>query len=131
MVSMEHYHSDNGVFTSKSFTDSCKDKGRSQSFSGVGAQHQNAEAERCIQTVLYMDRSFVVHCVLHWGEYGSDNISLLSFSLNHAAWLYNKTPQRLSGLTSLEMVTSCKADHTDLSHTHVWGYQSYILSPVL
>ena len=29
-----------------------------QSFSGVGAQHQNAEAERAIQTVMYMARSF-------------------------------------------------------------------------
>ena len=43
-----------------------------QSFSGVGAQHQNAEAERSIQTVMYMARSFMIHAALHWGEDGAD-----------------------------------------------------------
>ena len=53
-VAVKHYHSDNGVFTAESFTDSCKEEGQSQTFSGVGAQHQNAEAERSIQIVVYM-----------------------------------------------------------------------------
>ncbi len=36
-----------------------------QSFSGVGAQHQNAEAERSIQMVMYMAGLFMVHVALH------------------------------------------------------------------
>ena len=32
----------------------CVKKGQSQTFSGVGAQHQNARAERAIQTIMYM-----------------------------------------------------------------------------
>ena len=130
-VAVKHYHSDNGVFTAESFTDSCKEEGQSQTFSGVGAQHQNAEAERSIQTVVYMARTFMIHCALHWGEHGSDNLALWSFALDHAAWLYNKIPQMHSGLTPLEMITSCKADHKDLARTHVWGCPCYVLDPVL
>lgn len=51
-----HYHSDNGVFTSQCFRDSCVQGGQSQSFSGVNAQFQNTEAERAIQTIVYMAR---------------------------------------------------------------------------
>ena len=69
-VAVKHYYSDNGVFTAEWFTDSCKEEGQSQTFSGVGAQHQNAEAERLIQTVVYMARTFMTHCALHWGEHG-------------------------------------------------------------
>jgi transposase InsO family protein len=75
-VSVRHYHSDNGVFQAEIFTDACKEAHQTQSFSGVGAQHQNAEAERAIQTVMYMARSFMIHTALNWGEHGSDDIKL-------------------------------------------------------
>ena len=94
---------------------------RRVSFSGVGAQHQNSEAERAIQTVMYMACSFMIHTALNWGEHASDNIKLWAFAVNHAAWLYNHIPQCLSGITPLEMVTHAKSDHRDLHRTHVWG----------
>ena len=118
-VTVKHYHSDNGVFRAEAFTDSCKEEGQSQTFSGVGAQHQNAEAERAIQTVVYMAIAFMVHCTLYWRKHGSNDIALWSFALDHVIWLYNKIPQRESGLTPLKMFTSCKADHKDLARTHV------------
>ncbi len=49
-----HYHSDNGIFVSDEYIQDCENKGQSQSFYGVGAQHQNAPAERAIQTIMYM-----------------------------------------------------------------------------
>ena len=45
--------------------------------------------------------------------------------------MYNTIPRMLDGLTSLEMITSCKVDHKDLAYTHVWGCPCYILDPVL
>ena len=51
---IRHLHSDNGIFTSDVFRTDCDDKGQTQSFSAVGAQHQNAMAERAIQTIMYM-----------------------------------------------------------------------------
>ena len=44
----------------------CENKGQTQSFSGVGAQHQNARAELAIQTIMYMARTFMIHSSLHW-----------------------------------------------------------------
>ena len=38
----KHYHSDNGVLNAELFKESCRDGGQTQSFSGVGAKHQNA-----------------------------------------------------------------------------------------
>ncbi len=70
----------------------CKEKGQSQSFSGVGAQHQNARAERAIQMIMFMARSFIVHSSLHWTDQGSDDILLWPFAVKHAVWIYNRVP---------------------------------------
>ena len=65
---ISHLHSDNEVFTADMFCEDCKSKHQSQSFSGVGAKHQNSLAERAIQTIIYMARTFMVHVSLHWCE---------------------------------------------------------------
>ena len=128
---VKHYHGDNGIFSAEEYRQECMDKGQSQSFSGVGAQHQNARAERAIQTIMYMARSFMVHSSLHWTDRGSDDISLWPFAVKHAVWLYNRVPNRLSGLTPLELLTKSKADHRDLLRTHVWGCPAIVLDPKL
>ena len=45
--------------------------------------------------------------------------------------MYNRVPQQNSGLTPLEMVSSCKSDHKELMRTHVWGCPCYVLDPKL
>ncbi len=88
-VGVKHFHGDNGIFASEQYHQECDEKGQTQSFSGVGAQHQNAKAKRAIQTVMYMARTFMVHASLHWTEHGVDDISLWPFAVKHAVWLYN------------------------------------------
>ena len=73
----------------------------------------------------------MIHSALNWGEHGSDDLSLWSFAVDHAAWLYNRIPQWQSGLTPLEMITKCKTDHIDLLRTHVWGCPGYVLEAKL
>jgi hypothetical protein len=51
-VEVKQYRSDNGVFISELFREDCDSKNHAQSFSGVSAQHQNARAERSIQTIM-------------------------------------------------------------------------------
>ncbi|KAL7465925.1 hypothetical protein ACHAXS_006230 [Conticribra weissflogii] len=51
-VEVSHYRSDNGVFTGEEFRHECEQHHQKQSFSGVGAKHQNARAERAIQTII-------------------------------------------------------------------------------
>jgi hypothetical protein len=58
---VKHYHGDNGIFSAEEFWRDCEEKQQSQSFSGVGAQHQNAHAEHTIQTIMYITGLFMVH----------------------------------------------------------------------
>ena len=130
-TTVKHFHGDNGIFSSEQYRQDCDGKGQTQSFSGVGAQHQNAKAERAIQTVMYMARTFMVHASLHWTEHGVDDITLWPFAVKHAVWLYNRVPNRESGLTPMELITRQKADHLDLLRSHVWGCPAYVLEPKL
>jgi transposase InsO family protein len=128
---ISHLHSDNGVFTANMFHEDCKSKHQPQIFSGVGAQHQNSLAERAIQAIVYMARTFMVHVSLHSCERGVDDLALWGFPVKHAAWVYNHVPNRLSGLTPLELLTKTKSDHRDLLRSHVWGCPVFVLDPKL
>jgi hypothetical protein len=109
----------------------CKKKEQSQSFSGVGAQHQNAHAERAIQTIMYMAQTFMVHASLHWTERGLDNLSLWSFTVKHLVWVYNRVPNVRLGLTPTELITREPSDYKDLLHCHVWGCPVFVLEAKL
>ncbi len=120
-VEVKHYHGDNGIFSSEAYHKECSKKIQLQSFSGVGAQHQNSKAEGAIQTIMYMACTFLVHSSLHWTDMGADDISLWPFAVKHAVWLYNHVPNQVSGLTPLKLITKQKANHRDILHSHVWG----------
>jgi hypothetical protein len=55
-------------FSAEEYPLECKEKGQSQSFSGVGVQHQNARAEHAIQRIMFIAHSFMVHSSLHWTD---------------------------------------------------------------
>ncbi len=55
---VKHFHGDNGIFASEHYRQECIKNRQTQSFSGVGAQHQNAKAE------MYMAWTFMVHASL-------------------------------------------------------------------
>jgi hypothetical protein len=126
---VKHYYGDNGIFSAKEFWHDCKEKRRSQSFSGVGAQHQNAHAVRAIQTIMYMARTFMVHASLHWTERGSDDLSLWSFAVKHSVWVYNLVPKVRSGLTPLELITRERSDYKDLSAVMCGDVRCLYLKP--
>jgi hypothetical protein len=73
----------------------------------------------------------MVHSSLHRTDQELDDISLWHFAVKHAVWLYNCAPNRLSGLTPLELLTKSKADHCDLLRLHVWGCLAIVLDPKL
>ena len=52
------------------------EKGQLKSFCGVGAQHQNAQAEHNIQAIIYIDRTFINNVMLNWSESGVDDHSM-------------------------------------------------------
>ena len=53
-------------------------------------KHQSAQEECAIQTIMYMAQTFLIHVSLHWSDRGLDDLALWSFSVNHAAGLYNR-----------------------------------------
>ena len=116
-VTIKNFHSNNGVYDVSVFRDDCISKDQSQTFSGVGAKNQNAVAER----------HMMVHAAVHWPSNGSDNIRLWPFAVQHAVWLFNRIPNRVTGLTPLEVFTKTKSDHRDLQHAHVWGCPNFVL----
>jgi hypothetical protein len=130
-VEIKHFHGNNGIFSSEEYRQECSEKKQSQSFSGVGAQHQNSKAERAIQTIMYMACTFLVHSSLHWTDMGADDISHWPFAVKRAVWHYNRVPNYVSGLTSMELVTKQKADHRNILRSHVWGCPAYVLEPKL
>jgi len=128
---VQEYRSDNGVFSAAEFTAACEEDGQKQSFSGVSAQHQNAEAERAIQTIVYMARYYMVHAALHWGVDGSDDLNLWPFAIDHACTVYNLLPHRSTGLTPMEFLTTVRSDHKDIRRLHVWGCPTFVLDAKL
>ncbi len=82
-IEVKHFHGNNGIFSSEKYRLECSKKKQSQSFLGVGAQHQNSKAEQAIQTIMYMARTFLVHPSLHRADMGADDISLWPFAVKH------------------------------------------------
>lgn len=130
-VCVKNYHSDNGVYDTEAFRRDCTEKDQKQTFSGVGAKHQNAIAERNIQTICYWARTMMVHAAIHWPSDGADNLRLWAFAIKQSEWLYNRIPNRKTGLTPFEIFTKTKSDHRDLLRSHVWGCPVYVLDPTL
>ena len=131
-VLAKNYHSDNGVFISNFFRSDCQQKRQSQTFSGVGAKHQNGKAERAIQTISYWARKMMTHTALHWPDDNADNIRLWAFAVTHAAWLYNHMPNKnLGWMSPLEIFTKTQSDHRDLLRARVWGCPVFVLHPKL
>jgi len=131
-VTVKQWHSDNGIFVANEFKEDCREKHQTQTFSGVGAQHQNAKAERGIQTIMWMARSFMLHVGLRWNEHGVDDLGLWTFAVQHAAWIYNRLPNMQTGLTPNEVLTGTLShDRIDLERTHVWGCPAFVLDPRL
>jgi hypothetical protein len=86
-VTIKNYHSDNGVYNASMFREDCISKeDQSQTFSRVGAKHQNAVAEHNIQTICYWARHMMVHAAVHWPSNESDNIRLWPLAVQHAVW---------------------------------------------
>ena len=131
VAEVSHYHSDNGIFVAVAYRKDCEGKGQTQSFSGVGAQHQNSRAERSIQTIMYMARTFMIHSSLNWTDKGVDDLTLWSFAVKHSVWVFNRVSNQKSGISPMEILTKTNSNHQDLRRSHVWGCPVFVLEAKL
>ena len=102
-------------------------KVKSKNFCGICAQHKHAQAERAIQKIMHMARTFMIHVLLHRDKRGVDGILLWSFAVNHAVWFYNRMKNRLYGLTPMELMTQTRTDYKYILCFHVWGCPVFVM----
>ena len=131
-VKVESYHTDNGTFTSGHFMECLLEQKQSIRFSGVGAAHQNGVAERNIKTIVDIARTILIHAAIH-SEQGHITAELWPMAMDHAVWIYNRTPKMDSGMSPLELISRTKIWPYDdiFRNCHVWGSPAYILEPKL
>jgi len=124
------FRADNFPFASQEITEHLLACGQEIDYSGFGAHHQNGIAERDIRTITEWSRSMMLHAILHWPE--TTNLELWPFAMNHAAYLWNKMPQKDTLLSPMEIFAGAKSPSGMLlQRTHVWGCSCYVLDPKL
>ena len=128
-VVIDSYHTDNGIFKSKRFLQEIYDNSQSIRFSGVGAKWQNGVAEGAIRIIVSNARTMMIHAALHWPEV--EDKSLWPLALSHAAYLYNHTPNEITGQAPIEVFSRTLSDGQALRNAHPWGCPAYVLEPRL
>jgi hypothetical protein len=121
------YHTDNGIFASKDFRQSCIDQRQCIKFCGVNAHHQNGIAERHIQTITEHARTMSIHAMIQWPAIITE--TLWPYALHLAIDLHNSTPGT-SGMTPEEIFTGYK-HRNKLSDFHSFGCPIFVLDPTL
>lgn len=128
-VTVQAYHTDNGVFTSKEFMRELGEKGQGMTLSGVSAQFQNGPAENGIKIVVRNARTMMLHTALRWPGFAERE--LWPMALSHAVHLYNTTPKQATGVSPVTVFTRTTQDPQALRNAHPWGCPVYVLQPKL
>eukprot|EP00957_Ditylum_brightwellii_P034640 2626539-Ditylum_brightwellii.AAC.1 len=76
-------------------------------FSGVGAVHQNAIAERAIQIITYMTRTLLIHTSLR-SPSGIITANHWPMAMNYVVWVYNHMPAKENGLSPTDIWSRSK-----------------------
>ena len=128
-VEIQSYHANNGIFKAQEFTNELLSQGQDIKYSGVGAKHQNGQAENSIKIVTWRARTMMIHASLHWPEVHED--ALWPLAVSYAVDFYNHTPSMTSGLSPAEIFYGAKDNRSFLKLAHPWGCPVYVLEPKL
>ena len=127
-VTVLNYHTDNGVFTAAEFQDELAQLGQDMTFSGVGAHHQNAVAERAIGTITAMARTMMLHAKIRWPK--AVSTKLWPMALKHAQYLMNNVPS-MNNVCPMDLILRTTVPRQHLRDVHVWGAPCFVLDPKL
>jgi hypothetical protein len=103
-VSLQRFHTDEGVFMAREFLEHLAKGNQDIRFSGVGTGHQNGVSERAIRTITSMARTMMLHAALRSPE-GFITADLWPMAMDYAIWLYNWVPSATTGLSPLDLFT--------------------------
>ena len=84
-VAVLNCHTVNGFFSASQFQDKLAEDGQDMTFSGGGAHHQNAVAERAIRTVVNIARTMILHAKMRWPK--AVKTQLWPMAMKHAEFM--------------------------------------------
>ncbi len=87
---VQNYHTDNGIYKSKAFTEELARNYQGIRFSGVGAHWQNGQAEGAIRIAVTKAQTMLIQAELMWPE--AKDKTLWPMAVSYAAHLYNNLP---------------------------------------
>ena len=120
------YLSDNGAaFTSAEYSRKMSTSKQVIQFAGVGAHHQNGNAERAIQTIMSVARTMMLHAAIHWPDVA--DTALWPMAVTHAVFLHNHVPNPTTGLAAGDVFTKSRWEQRKFHDVHVWGCPVYVL----
>ena len=128
-ISIQQYHADNGIFTSKEFMHELLHKGQGIKVSGVSAQFQNGAVENAQKIVVQQAHTSMIHTALHWPTMAEQD--LWPLALSHAVHMYSHMPDPATGYSPIELYSQTKSNHATLLNAHPWGCPVYVLDPKL
>ena len=105
--------------------------GQTISFLGMGAHHQNGNAEHAIQMITSWAWTMMLHAFLMWPK--CTNLHLWTFAMQHAVYLWSHLPAHHGPcLSPIELFTQTHfSSYSFLACLHVWGGPVYVLDPKL
>ena len=127
-VKILHYHADNGRFNDNAWVHHLhrQNPQQTQSYSGVGAHHQNGVAEKRIRDLQDCARTMLLHAQRRWP--GAISEHLWPYAIRNAADVDNNLPRIKTKQSPFERISSV-AVTTRAKNIHPLGAQatSYIL----
>ena len=126
-VKILHYHADNGRFNESAWIQHLQRQNpqQTQSYSGVGAHHQNGIAEKRIRDLQDCARTMLLHAQRRWPE--AINEHLWPYAIRNAADVDNNLPRLKTKQSPLERF-SAVAVRPRAKHFHPFGCPSYVLN---
>ena len=117
-VTIQHYHSDNGLFINKEWMDDLRTHCQGQSLAGVNAHHQNGVAEKRIRDLQDAAWTMLIHAQQNWPE--AINTALWPYALRTANDVHKNSTKMLTGTTPIEDFSQVQV-RPKLNHMHIFG----------
>jgi hypothetical protein len=118
--------SDNGgSFTSAEYSKEVAALEQALRFAGVGAHHQNGNAERAIQTIMSVTQTMRLHAAIDWHDVA--DTALWPIAVAHPVFLHNHDPNPTTRLAPSNVFTKSRWEQRKFHDVHVWVCPVYVL----
>ena len=122
-VTIKKYCADNGAFNTRVFKEAIAAANQRIDFCAAYAYHQNAIAERMIQTITNRARSQLIHAMHHWPDVIT--AELWPYPIKMVVDVHNNSPFT-NGLSPVELFAGIKR-RANLNLMHPFGCPAFVL----